>query len=117
MSHRKATKQSGFTVIEMLVACAVSGALLILIMSFITNTLINNTIDTTKADLLREAQLSLDSIGRQVRLSASVDEVNRWEDDNSPNAGATNGYGWTSDDSVVILASSATDSSDDEVGS
>lgn len=105
----KNSKQSGFTIIEMLIATTVASALLILIMNFMANTLVSNSVESARSDLLREAQLTLDSMGREIRLSANVDESNRWEDVNSPDAVATNGYGWESDADTLILAISAVD--------
>ncbi|MDQ3123951.1 MAG: prepilin-type N-terminal cleavage/methylation domain-containing protein [bacterium] len=101
--------QSGFTIIEMLVASAVTGMMLIMVMTFLVNTLVNNSLTEARSDLLRQAQLSLDLIGRDIRLSANVDDTNRWPDTNSPNAVATGGYGWISDNNTLVLAIAAED--------
>lgn len=101
--------QDGFTLIEMLVATAITSLMIILIMTFLVNTLAQNATDTARADLLREAQLTLDVMSKDIRLSANVDSINRWEDSNSPNAVDTNGFGWTSDDSTLVLATAAND--------
>lgn len=93
----------------MLVATAVTSLMIILIMTFLVNTLARNATDTARADLLREAQLTLDVMNKDIRLSANVDSINRWEDANSPNAAATNGFGWESDESTLILATAAND--------
>ncbi len=91
----------------MLVATAVTSLIIILIMTFLVNTLVTNSVDTARADLLREAQLALDVMNKDIRLSANADSINRWEDPNSPDADTTNGFGWVSDDSTVILAIAA----------
>lgn len=101
--------QHGFTLLEMLVATAVTSVMIILIMTFLVNTLVTNNISTARADLLREAQLALDAMNKDIRLSANVDSINRWQDDNSPNADSTNGFGWTSDANTLILATAAVD--------
>ncbi len=104
-------RQTGFTVVELLVATAVTSLMLILIMTFLVNTIATHTIDTARADLLREAQLTLDLLGKDIRLSANVDDNNRWQDPNSPNAASTNGFGWESGPNTLILAISAEDTS------
>lgn len=100
--------QHGFTLTEMLIATAVASLMIILIMTFLVNTLRTNSIDTARADLLREAQIALDVLNKDIRLSANADSVNRWQDEYSPQAEATNGYGWTSDSSTIVLATAAT---------
>jgi Tfp pilus assembly protein PilW len=107
--------QTGFTVVEMLVAISLTSFIMIATVTFLINTITTNSIDSARSDLLREAQLSLDVITRDIRLSASVDDDNRWVDSNSPNAGSTGGYGWTSADSVLILAKAATDENKDVI--
>jgi prepilin-type N-terminal cleavage/methylation domain-containing protein len=104
--------QHGFTLTELLAAIAITAILMIGVMTFLVNTIANNSVDTARADLLREAQLSLDIMTRDIRLSASVDSSNRWEDDNSPNAPSTGGFGWESDDDTLILATAAEDAND-----
>lgn len=107
--------KDGFTLTEMLVATAVASLMIILIMTFLVNTLATNAVDTARADLLREAQLALDAMNKDIRLSANSDSINRWEDPHSPDADATNGFGWTSDESTLILATAALDSSRDVI--
>ncbi|MDQ3065498.1 MAG: hypothetical protein M3Q36_04495, partial [bacterium] len=72
-----------------------------------------NSIRTARADLLREAQLSLDVMLRDVRLSADAETNNRIVDVNSPNAGGTGGLGWESTDSTLVLATAAENTSDE----
>jgi type II secretory pathway component PulJ len=100
----------GYTIIEMIVATAVTGLLVILIMTFLINTVANNTVDSARADLLREAQLTLDNMGREIRLSANADENNRWEDENAPGA-PSNELSWESDENTLVLATAAMDAS------
>lgn len=101
--------QHGYTLIELLVATVVTSILLLGIMTFLVNTMVNNSVRNARADLLREAQLSLDVMTKDIRLSANVDENNRWEDQYSPNASTTNGLGWESDADTLILATAAED--------
>lgn len=97
-------KQQGYTIVELLVAITISSMLLVGIMTFLVNSIAGNAVREARADLLREAQLALDVMVKDIRLSANVDENNRWEDENSPNAEAMNGLGWTSDGDTLVLA-------------
>lgn len=96
----------GFTVVEMVAAVAITGILVVLIMTFLVNTIVNNSIRTAQADLLREAQLTLDLLARDVRLSANVDANNRWPDNNAPDA-PTDLFSWESGQDTLILAIAA----------
>lgn len=110
VKHRSSSRnQRGFTLIELLVAIAISGLVLVGIGTFLTNSMVDNSIRGARADLLREAQLSLDILTRDIRLSANADEANRIEDLHSPNAAATNGRGWLSGSDVLVLATAAED--------
>lgn len=101
--------EGGFTVIEMIVACIVAGLLLIGIMTFLVNSLVNNSVRQARADLIREAQLALDLAAKDIRLSAAAGENNVVEDPHSPNAGSTNGLGWESDSDTLVLATAVED--------
>lgn len=98
----------GYTLFELLVATAISGLILVGVMTFLISSLVNNSVNTARADLLREAQLALDVMVKDIRLSASAEQVNRWADDHSPNADTTNGFGWSSDANTLVLATAAT---------
>ena len=103
-------KQTGFTLSELIVAVSITSLLLIGIMTFLISSLADNSVKEAKADLLREAQLTLDALVKDARLSAGVDEANTITDSNSPNAEATYGRGWESNASTLILTRSAEDS-------
>jgi len=98
----------GFTLIEVTVATAVAGIIIVLMMTFIANTMATHARDTVRADMLLETQLTLDNIGREIRLSANADENNRWPDDNAPDD--QDQYSWTSSANTLILATAALDS-------
>lgn len=100
--------QRGFTLLEVMVATIVTSLLMILVVTFMINTVAKNAVDSARADLLREAQLTLDNVGREIRLSANADEQNRWEDQNAPDA-PTDLYSWASDGDTLILATAAMD--------
>lgn len=103
------TSQRGFTLVELMVAITITSILLIGILTFLTTTMVNNSVRNARADLLREAQLTLDVLTKDIRLSANVDASNRIEDTHSPNAESTNGRGWESSGNVLILATAAED--------
>jgi prepilin-type N-terminal cleavage/methylation domain-containing protein len=98
----------GFTLHEILIVTAITGILIIVVMTFLTNTLVNQSVASARADLLREVQLSMDVITRDIRLSAAVDENNRWNDANAPDA-PTDLLSWEADEDTLILALAAKD--------
>lgn len=108
MSKLRKSEQ-GFTVVEMIVACVIASLLMIGIMTFLVNSLVNNSVREARSDLMREAQLTLDAMTKDIRLSSAAQENNDVEDDNSPDAGSTNGLGWESDSDTLVLASSVED--------
>jgi len=98
----------GFTLVELLVATALTGILIIVVMSFMVNSFVQTTVDSARSDLLRESQQALDDIGRNVRLSSSALTSNSIDDPYAPEQGQPRS--WDSSDSTVILATAATDS-------
>lgn len=102
--------QSGFTLTEIMVVVAITSLLMMVFMGFATNSLVNTSIESARSDLLREAQQALDTISQDIRLSSNADDLNRHPDDYNPNAASTP-YGWVSDDTTLILATAAMDSS------
>jgi prepilin-type N-terminal cleavage/methylation domain-containing protein len=100
--------QKGFTLMEVTVATAVTGILIIIIMDFMSTTIAQGVIDTARSDLLREAQISLDTVNNDIRLSASTDQNNRYQDNYAPLA-PDNLLSWQSDNDTLILATAARD--------
>lgn len=98
----------GFTLVEVMASTAITGILIVVIMGFITNSLVSTTIDSTRGDMLREAEEAMDVITRDIRLSASAEDNNRWQDTYAPNA-PTDLYSWQSDADTLILATAALD--------
>jgi prepilin-type N-terminal cleavage/methylation domain-containing protein len=111
----KKLTEHGFTIVELLTAIAISTIILIGMMTFLVNSMVNNSVRSAKADLLREAQLALDVIVKDVRLSAIVDINNRIQDSNSPDAVATGGLGWESSSDTLVLATAVEDTSNNIV--
>lgn len=101
-------KQQGFTLVETVIALAVTSMLIFIILNFMTNSIVEYARAGARANLLNEAQVALDIIGNDIRLSGSADDNNRWQDENSPNSPADN-FSWQSDADTLILATAAED--------
>jgi prepilin-type N-terminal cleavage/methylation domain-containing protein len=102
-------QQAGFTLVELIVAMLMTGILTLVVMNFMAHSLVQSTIESARAELLGEAQLTLDSANDDIRLSAAADDANRWPDAHAPNA-PSDPYSWDSTASTVILATAAEDS-------
>ena len=94
--------QKGFTLVETIIALLVTSALIAIIISFMTNSIVQYAVANSKSDLLNEAQIALDIVGRDIRLSGNADQNNRWPDDNAP--GSPDDFSWESDQDTLILA-------------
>lgn len=101
--------QTGFTLTELLIAISVTSIVFIGIMNFLVRSIADNSVRQTKAELLRDAQLSLDVMTKDIRLSGNVSAANTVSDPNSPNAESTFGRGWESSSDILILSKSAED--------
>lgn len=97
---------AGYTLIELVIALSVISILSLVVLNFFGNGLVQNAIITARANLLGEAHIALDKINNDIRLSASTDESNRWEDNNAPGGDI---FGWASSDDTVVLATAAED--------
>lgn len=97
--------QSGFTLVELSVATAVTGILIIVVMGFTINSFIQISRDSARSDLLREAQISLDTVTQDIRLSSNAYETSSILDENAPGDSEE----WTASNNVLILATAAQD--------
>lgn len=107
---RRRIDQSGFTIVEALVGITMTVLLLMIIMNFMANYFRQHAINTARSDLLVNSQRALDMIGQDIRLSASADQNNRWQDPHAPNAPA-NQLSWQSNANSLVLATAAEDQS------
>ncbi len=98
-------RQSGFTLLELLIVMLVMGILSLALANFIASWLQEQGLQQARANLLSSAESALDTTTTDIMLSGSVDSTNRWPDANAP-AG-----GWQSNSTTLILAKVATDSS------
>ena len=106
---KKPKTQSGFTLVELLIAITVSVALSGVIMGFMADEIAQSTVSSAKAALLNQAEVGLGRVNTDVRLSSNADDQNRWADAYPPLAG--NAYSWQSNGTTLILATAAQDSS------
>jgi len=97
----------GFTTVELTIAVGTITILIIIVLVFLATYLRQFAIVDARADLLNEAQITLESINEDIRLSATADENNRWEDDNAPVAGDP--FSWQSNANTLVLATAALD--------
>lgn len=104
-----ARNSSGFTLVEVMVAIAVTGFMIAIISTFMMRSLQTSTLEANRMNIQRELQLTLDIVANDVRLSANADTNNRNPDANSP-GGSGNQYGWASNSTTLVLATAATTS-------
>lgn len=98
--------QRGFTLIELLVVMIIMSILSLTLANFVITWLQSSSMSQLRANLLTNAEYALDTVGDDIRLSGAADANNRWPDANGPGG---NQFGWTSSDSVLVLAKAATD--------
>jgi len=107
---RRPYDQAGFTLVELLISIVVTTVVVLVLTNFLMSNLQSATLETTRATILREVELTLDILTRDVRLSANADQNNRNSDPNSP-SGSANQYSWASSSTVLVLATAATNAS------
>lgn len=107
MRCRQLTTQ-GFTIVEGLVGITVTVMLLMVIMNFMANYFRQHAINNARSELLASSQRALDVIGQDIRLSASADQNNRWQDPFAPSA-PDNQLSWQSNSNTLVLATAAED--------
>lgn len=96
--------EHGYTLSELVVAMSVIAILALVVVNFFGTIMMQNTIALARAELLGQAHEALDTVNDDIRLSARVDENNRWDDEHAPNA-PSNLLSWESDDQTMVLAS------------
>lgn len=101
------TNSKGYTLVETAIALVVASVLIGIILSFMTNSIVQYSVVNARSDLLNEAQSAFDIIGRDIRLSGNADQNNRWPDDNAPDS--PDDFSWSSDQDTLILARAAED--------
>ncbi len=102
----KLRSQHGFTLVELTIALSVVGILSLIVMNFFTNALLQNADGNARANLLSEAHQALDLANSDIRLSATADQNNRWQDNYAPGAPGDL-LSWASDGDTLVLATAA----------
>ncbi len=105
MKHSR-LKESGYTLVELLVTMIVIGILSLTLANFIVTWLQAASLSQARTDLLTTAENALDTVTNDIRLSGSADDNNRWPDTYGPGGQ----FGWQSSNQVLVLAKAATDS-------
>lgn len=105
---KKLKNSQGFTLVELLITTILISIVSLVIAGFLTVWLQSYGDARARTELLTEAQLALDKINSDIRLSGAADAANRWPDNNAPGAPA-NLYSWSSDADTLALARAAMD--------
>jgi prepilin-type N-terminal cleavage/methylation domain-containing protein len=100
--------ESGFTLPELLVVMIIMGILSLTLANFIVTWLQQSSLSQARANLLTNAELALDTVTNDIKLSGNADQNNRWPDANGPGG---NQFGWSSGSQVLVLAKAAVDGS------
>lgn len=108
MSRILRLTQRGFTLVELMVATAITGILIIVIMSFISDSLVQSDMASKRADMLQDAHFALDAATNDIRLSSHALAENRWPDEHAPGAPGDE-MSWQSNAGTVILDTAALD--------
>lgn len=105
----KRLRVDGFTLTEVLITLVVTSIVMTVLLALVMNGIVNYGRTEARASLQAEVQTALNIIGTDIRLSGSVDQNNRWPDENAPDAPADL-FSWESNNQQVILATAAEDS-------
>lgn len=112
MSSYRLRYQDGLSLIELIVATAITGMLIVVVMTFLSNQMVENAIQNARAILLLESQTALDVVNFDIKHAARVDDINRWSDPNAPSAPG-DPYSWGPGPEVLVLATPAKDANSD----
>jgi type II secretory pathway component PulJ len=104
--------QDGFTITEVVIATVLVAGMVAVITGFGLTTLRSYSINAARAEILSDANLAIEVINRDIRLSANVDVNNRWEDPHAPGA-PDDELSWESSDDTLVLVTAALDENRD----
>lgn len=96
--------ESGYTLVEMLVAISLSTLLVLAIGNFATNSVIGSNQDYNKTLVLTNAKEAATIVARQIRLARSVQSTNSIPDSNAP-TGGWNGTAGTGNGLILAVPS------------
>lgn len=100
------TKQSGMTVVELLVTLMLVVGISSIIVGFSVDKIRQSAQQTIKYSLLSDAETGINTVANDIRLSARADDANRWQDENAPLA-PSNKLSWVSNGTTLVLATAA----------
>lgn len=100
----------GFTLVEALISLVVTSAVVLILTNFMLGGVQQSSMALSRDNMTKETEQSLDLMTNDIRVSANADQNNRWPDANSP-GGSGNQFGWTSNDTALVLATAAKDKS------
>lgn len=99
-------RQDGFTIIELSIALAISGLIIVALFSTVINRFVEIRRIDARSNMQVDARNVLQVIGDDLKEANAVDPTPRWADSNEPNTG------WESNQTTLIVASPAFDNSD-----
>ena len=111
MKTRLAKQQTGFTILEAVLALAIASMLVVVIAQFISASLSSNTREQTITLIQNNTRQAVGTVASSIRSAKSVEAVNSQPDSNSPGA-PDNLYSWSSaagSGTALILAIPAKD--------
>lgn len=108
---RKRSAHMGFTIAELVVVMVIISVLSIMLAAFVITWVQSASLAQVRTNLLLDAENALDTVGTDIQLSGSADDVNRWADPYSPSGS----YGWASNSQTLVLAKIATDKSNNVI--
>ncbi len=103
-------KDKGFTLVEIVITMSITALLMGVVLTFMTNSIVQYARTDAKSALLNEAQAGLDAIGSEIRLSGNADTNNRILDEYAPDA-PDDKFSWESNQNTLILATAVEDNS------
>lgn len=100
--------KKGITLVELLLSISIISILSLILMNFMVNWLQQHLVTQTRAQLLSEAQVVLDTVTNDIRLSSAADQNNRILDPNAPGAPGDQ-QSWQSNAATLVLATAVED--------
>lgn len=104
-------RERGFTLVELMITIGLTALLMGVVITFMTNSIVQYAKTESRSSLLNEAQVGLDVISSDIRLSGNADLNNRISDNYAPSAPG-NKLSWQSDNDILILATATKDNND-----
>lgn len=98
----------GVTIVELLVTIVIFSLVITVVGNYAVSNMSQIAVQNAHAELINDAQVSLDVMTTDIKLAGGAQQNNRWPDNNAPNA-PSNLYSWSSSTNVLILSSPTID--------